>query len=69
MAVEYLAAEPLLLECQHFAECVRTRQKPRTPAEDGLHVLQVLQACQRSLQLNGELVQLSTRAYHRVALM
>jgi UDP-2-acetamido-3-amino-2,3-dideoxy-glucuronate N-acetyltransferase len=65
--VPYPADEPLRLECEHFAECVRTRQKPRTPSEDGLQVLQVLQACQRSLQLNGELVQLNARAYQRVA--
>jgi predicted dehydrogenase len=58
--------EPLRIECQHFADCVRNRQQPRTPAEDGLRVLQVLQACQRSLQLNGELVQLDPRAFQRV---
>lgn len=69
IALDYSAEEPLRIECQHFADCVRTRQQPRTPAEDGLHVLQVLQACQRSLQLNGELVQLNARAYQRVAAM
>jgi len=69
VALAYAADEPLRLECQHFAECVRTRQQPRTPPEDGLRVLQVLQACQRSLQLNGELVQLNVRAFQRVAAM
>ncbi|MGA7409824.1 MAG: Gfo/Idh/MocA family oxidoreductase, partial [Bryobacteraceae bacterium] len=63
---QYSTEEPLRLECQHFADCVRTRQSPRTPAEDGLRVLEVLQACQRSLQLNGELVQMSSRAFQRV---
>ena len=24
------------IECQHFVDCVRTRQQPRTLAEDGL---------------------------------
>jgi len=67
VAVPYPADEPLRLECQHFADCLRTRQQPRTPALDGLRVLQVLQACQRSLQLNGELVQMNTRAFQRVA--
>ena len=62
----YSTEEPLRVECQHFADCVRTRQNPRTPAEDGLRVLEVLQACQRSLQLNGELVQLNARAFQRV---
>lgn len=68
-ALSYSADEPLRLECQHFAECVQTRQQPRTPAEDGLRVLQVLQACQRSLQLNGELVQMHARSFQRVAAM
>lgn len=69
VGLPYPDYEPLRLECQHFADCVRTRQQPRTPAEDGLRVLQVLQACQRSLQLNGELVQLNARAFQRVAAM
>lgn len=67
--VPYAPDEPLRLECQHFADCIRTRQQPRTPPEDGLKVLHVLQACQRSLQLNGELVQLHSRTLQRVAAM
>jgi UDP-2-acetamido-3-amino-2,3-dideoxy-glucuronate N-acetyltransferase len=67
--VPYAGGEPLRLECQHFADCVRTRRQPRTPAEDGLRVLQVLQACQRSLQLNGELVQVNERAAYSIAMM
>ena len=49
-----------------------TRQAPRTPGEEGVRVLQVLQACQRSLQMNGEPVQVEAdqrrgrwRAYKR----
>lgn len=41
--------EPLRLECQHFLECVRTRSTPLTDGEEGRRVLQVLNACQRSL--------------------
>lgn len=59
--------EPLLLECAHFAECVRERKAPRTPGENGVEVLQVLQACQRSLQMNGEPVQVSQLTAQRVA--
>lgn len=66
VALTYGSEEPLRVECEHFAECIRTRRQPRTPAEDGLKVLQVLQACQRSLQLNGELVQMNARAFQRV---
>ena len=41
--------EPLRLECQHFLNCVRTRSTPLTDGEEGRRVLQVLNACQRSL--------------------
>jgi len=67
--VSYEPDEPLRLECQHFADCVRTRQQPRTSAEDGVKVLQVLQACQRSLQLNGELVQITGSAVQSIVAM
>lgn len=46
-------SEPLRLECEHFLECIRTRQQPLTSADSGIDVLKVLQACQVSLQLNG----------------
>jgi len=50
--------EPLLKECEHFLECVRTTAKPRTNGEDGLRVLEVLDACGRSLKQNGARVPL-----------
>jgi UDP-2-acetamido-3-amino-2,3-dideoxy-glucuronate N-acetyltransferase len=54
------SVEPLKAECQHFIECVETRSQPRTDGISALNVLNVLQACQRSLQTNGALVQLTT---------
>ena len=57
MVVDFQAGEPLLLECQHFLECIDHNRKPQTPGEEGVRVLQVLQACQRSLQMSGEPVQ------------
>ncbi len=42
-------AEPLGLECEHFLECVRTGSVPRTDGREGLRVLRVLDAAQRSL--------------------
>jgi predicted dehydrogenase len=57
--VPYAAVEPLQAECAHFIECVAERRAPRTPGEDGVAVLQVLQACQRSLQMNGDPVQVT----------
>ena len=56
--VSFSSDEPLKLECQHFVDCVRNRTAPRTPGEEGVSVLQVLQACQRSMQMNGEPVQM-----------
>lgn len=50
--------EPLSLECQAFLESIVTRQPPITDGQSGLRVLQVLQAAQRSLVMNGEPVSL-----------
>jgi len=49
-AVQFNMVEPLRLECQHFLDCLQSRSKPRTDGNSGLKVLQVLNACQRSLQ-------------------
>lgn len=45
--------EPLNLECQHFLECIRERKQPRSDGRDGLRVIKVLDAAQRSLKQNG----------------
>ncbi len=41
--------EALRAECEHFLECLQTRQSPRTDGEEGLRVLTVLQKCQEAL--------------------
>ena len=46
-------AEPLRLEAQHFADCIRSRKTPRSDGRDGLRVVRVLEAAQRSLQEDG----------------
>jgi len=56
--IDFPAEEPLQLECQHFLECVRTRETAKTDGRDGWRVLKVLEASQRSLSMNGEPVQL-----------
>jgi len=56
-SIAFPDGEPLRLECEHFLGCIERRDKPRTSGESGVGVLRVLQACQRSLQLNGEPVQ------------
>jgi predicted dehydrogenase len=51
-------SEPLQLECKHFVECVETRTKPLTDAEDGLRVIRIIEAAQKSLEQDGVPVQL-----------
>ena len=50
--------EPLREELAHFVECVRTRKRPRTDGLNGLRVLRVLDACQRSMEGGGHPVRL-----------
>jgi len=50
----FKAVEPLRLECQHFLDCVRRRAKPQSDGHDGLRVVRVLEAAQRSLKANGD---------------
>jgi len=42
--------EPLRDECEHFIQCVTRRSRPRTDGEEGLRVLRILNACQKSMQ-------------------
>jgi UDP-2-acetamido-3-amino-2,3-dideoxy-glucuronate N-acetyltransferase len=56
--VEFGSDEPLRLECEHFVACVATGRMPKTDGHDGWRVLKVLEASQRSLNMNGEPVQL-----------
>ncbi len=50
--------EPLREELSHFVECVRTRKPPRTDGPNGLRVLRVLDACQRSIEAGGQPIRL-----------
>src|SRR5213594_3197921 len=45
--------EPLRAECQHFLDCVGSRTSPLSDGAEGLRVLRVLDACQRSLLRGG----------------
>ena len=47
--IEVEKGEPLKLECQHFLECIRSGKQPQTNGREGLKVLRVLDAAQRSL--------------------
>lgn len=46
--------EPLRLECQHFVDCIQQGQRPLSDGHNGVQVLRVLDAGQRSLERNGE---------------
>ncbi|RMH14557.1 MAG: gfo/Idh/MocA family oxidoreductase [Planctomycetota bacterium] len=52
--VEFGSAEPLIEECLHFIECVKTRSTPRTDGLNGVRVLQILHGAQQSLMRNGQ---------------
>ncbi|MBV9265860.1 MAG: Gfo/Idh/MocA family oxidoreductase [Acidobacteriaceae bacterium] len=46
--------EPLRLELEHFLNCITNRQRPRTDGENGLQVLRILDACERSMKQHGD---------------
>jgi predicted dehydrogenase len=52
-------SEPLKLECEHFLNAVRTGEEPRTGVEEGVRVVEVLEAMQRSLERGGETISLA----------
>jgi predicted dehydrogenase len=51
--------EPLRIELEHFLECLRSGATPRTDGPEGLRVVRVLEALQRSLDGEGETVALT----------
>ena len=51
--------EPLGIECAHFVECVTSRAKPRSDGLDGVRVIRVLEAAQKSLRSGGTPVELA----------
>jgi len=48
--------EPLREECAHFLNCINHGENPTTDGNEGLSVLEVLNASQFSLEENGRLV-------------
>jgi predicted dehydrogenase len=45
--------EPLLVECEHFADSIRNQKKPRSNGQEGVNVIKVLETAQRSLKNGG----------------
>jgi len=55
-----VTTEPLKLEFQHFIHCVNNRLTPRSDAQDGLRVVRILEAAQKSLEMDGLPISLKT---------
>jgi predicted dehydrogenase len=45
--------EPLRVECEHFVDCARRGEPPRSDGTSGLRVVRVLEELQRSLDLSS----------------
>jgi len=52
--VPYEWVEPLYAECEHFIDCIRTGNSPRSDGANGLKIVKILESAQRSL-VNGGL--------------
>jgi predicted dehydrogenase len=50
--------EPLKVECQHFLQCITDHTKPSSSGEDGLNVVKILEAAQKSLSNHGHMEEL-----------
>ena len=48
--------EPLRLECRHFLDCIAAGKQPLTDGREGLRVLRVLNAAQKSIDQNSSTV-------------
>jgi len=54
--------EPLRLECMHFLECISNRRAPDTDGNNGVRVLRILAASERSLGSHGQIQTITKRA-------
>jgi UDP-2-acetamido-3-amino-2,3-dideoxy-glucuronate N-acetyltransferase len=45
--------EPLRAEVEHFIHCIESREKPKTGGRDGVEVVKILTAAQKSLKEKG----------------
>jgi predicted dehydrogenase len=51
--------EPLKVECQHFLDCIREGKPPISGGQEGLEVVQILEASSQSLAQGGKAIELS----------
>ncbi|MGP8052752.1 MAG: Gfo/Idh/MocA family oxidoreductase [Limisphaerales bacterium] len=57
--------EPLKTECRHFLDSLASRRAPITDGQEGLRVLTVLDACQRSLLQHGTVITTSETVHEK----
>lgn len=55
--------EPLKLECLHFLECIGQNRQPMTDGREGLRVLKVLNAAQKSLDRQKQAIALENQSF------
>jgi predicted dehydrogenase len=53
-------SEPLKNQCRHFLECVAEDRRPLTDGQAGLDIVRVMEAINRSIDLNGAPVEILT---------
>lgn len=63
--VEFSREEPLKAECRHFLTCVAEGKAPETDGREGLRVLQVLEACEASLNQDGCKIQIGRESAYK----
>jgi len=51
-------SEPLFLECKHFLDCIMWRKRPKTGGSEGLKVLSIIIAAQKSFKMGGKAISL-----------
>ena len=54
--------EPLRTECRHFVDCILEDKQPLTDGADGVRVVRILEAAQKSMENDGAPVRISERA-------
>lgn len=55
--------EPLRVQCQHFLECIREGKQPQTDGHNGMRVVQVVEAAQRSMKSAGDTVLVNSNGH------
>ena len=54
--------EPLRAECRHFIDCIMEDKQPLTDGADGVRVVRILEAAQKSMENDGAPVRLAEHA-------